>query len=309
MVYICVFILAGFLFLFFLKFKKAKNVLLSVILPPVDLEDEKQGNLFVLTYNVAGLPQRISSAKTPRKESMKMIGERLNAYDIVNVQEDFNYNSYLFSSTQHSYKTQHKRKVPFGDGLSTLSKFPIIEYRRIAWRACSGSDCFTPKGFSYIRVQLSKLVSIDVYNLHANAHDTVRSAQARRRNLDQLAQYIHDHSFERPLLVMGDFNAHYAYGLDNMNDFLKKTELKDVWVNLMNNGEFPALDPEFVSLNMLSLTNETESLDKILYRNSSHFKFMPASYDIDNLLFRDKDNLPLSDHLAVAVNLKWEWIY
>ncbi|MFD2555814.1 endonuclease/exonuclease/phosphatase family protein [Sphingobacterium tabacisoli] len=293
--------------LFFLRFRKARNIFISVVLPPGDVEDAHQGTIQVLTYNVAGLPQRISSADTPRKTSMETIGKFLNNYDIVNVQEDFNYNSYLFSTALHPYKTVHKGKVPFGDGLSTLSKFPILEYRRIPWRACHGSDCLTPKGFSYIQVQLAKTITIDLYNLHANAHDTRRSARARRDNLNQLAQYIHDHSLGRPLLVMGDFNAHYGYGEDNMLDFLKKTALRDVWVELKNRNEIPAIDPLFVAKDMLSLTNKTESLDRILYRNNPHFKFTPTLYDIDKKVFRNEIDQPLSDHLAVIVNLKWEY--
>lgn len=295
------------LLLFFLKFKNAKKILISVKQPLLDLDDFKNGELRVLTYNIAGLPQRISSASTPRRTSIALIGKYLNSYDIVNLQEDFNYNASLYGTSTHRYKTLHKGRVPFGDGLSTLSRFPIVEYRRIPWTSCSGSDCLTPKGFSYSQIQLSKKVTIDVYNLHANAHDTVRSAQARRKNLDQLAQYIYDHSAERPLLVMGDFNAHYAHGLDNLFDFLKKTDLKDVWVRLMNGESFPLLDPDFVAKDMLILTNKTESLDKIMFRNSTHFKFEPTFYDIDSTVFKDDSRLPLSDHLAVAVNLKWEW--
>lgn len=294
--------------MFFFKFDKAKKVLISVILPPVDLEDYKEGEINVLTYNIAGLPQRISSAKSPRRESISLIGKHLNNYDIVNLQEDFNYNSSLYATAKHLYKTLHKGRVPFGDGLSTLSNFPILEYRRISWQACNGSDCFTPKGFSYIQVQLAKQVTIDVYNLHANSHDSARSAQARRNNLDQLAQYIQEYSLDRPLLVMGDFNAHYAYELDNLFEFLEKTGLEDVWVDIINRGKFPLLDPHFVARDMLSLTNETESLDKILYRNNTHFKFTPIFYDIDHVLFRDENALPLSDHLAVGGTLKWVWM-
>lgn len=295
------------LLLFYLRFRKARNIFISAVLPPVEVEDARCGTIQVLTYNVAGLPQRISSADTPRKTSMEIIGRLLNNYDIVNVQEDFNYNSFLFSTAGHPYKTIHKGKVPFGDGLSTLSKFPILEYRRIPWSVCHGSDCLTPKGFSYIRVQLSKTITIDLYNLHANAHDTIRSAQARRHNLNQLAQYIHDHSLERPLLVMGDFNAHYAYGEDNMVDFLKKTALEDVWIGLKREGVFPVVDLEFKAKDMLSLTDMTESLDKVLYRNSTHFKFTPTFYDVDRVRFKDDANLALSDHLAVYANLKWEY--
>ncbi|MFD9637831.1 jacalin-like lectin [Streptomyces violascens] len=53
------------------------------------------GTLSVLTYNVAGLPEAISSAPTPREPSTTEIGRRIAPYDIVHVQEDFNYHARL----------------------------------------------------------------------------------------------------------------------------------------------------------------------------------------------------------------------
>ncbi|MFE0647286.1 jacalin-like lectin [Streptomyces sp. NPDC059534] len=52
----------------------------------------------VLTYNVAGLPDSISSAPTPREPATTEIGRRIEAYDIVHVQEDFNYHARLYAA-------------------------------------------------------------------------------------------------------------------------------------------------------------------------------------------------------------------
>ncbi|MGW2620992.1 jacalin-like lectin, partial [Streptomyces sp. NPDC001500] len=48
------------------------------------------GGFNVLSYNVAGLPEIISSASTPRDTSTTAIGRRIAPYDVVHVEEDFN---------------------------------------------------------------------------------------------------------------------------------------------------------------------------------------------------------------------------
>ncbi len=43
---------------------------------------------------------------------------------------------------------------------------------RIKWDDCSnasGDDCLTPKGFTFMRLQVDDGVYIDTYNLHADA--------------------------------------------------------------------------------------------------------------------------------------------
>jgi hypothetical protein len=128
------------------------------------------GEFSVLTYNVGGLPQIISSAATKRAPSIAEIGIRLNAFDIVNVQEDFNYNKQLYNSgNSHPFRTKTKGGVPFGDGLNTLSRFPVHEVRRIPWNECTEADCLTPKGFTFSRIEIAKNLYIHLYNVHANA--------------------------------------------------------------------------------------------------------------------------------------------
>src|SRR5690606_13350264 len=176
----------------------------------VELEERSSGELSLLTYNIAGLPEWISSAETPRSTSIREIGRLIENFDLVNLQEDFNYNRLLYLDNAHPFRTVSKGSVPFGDGLSTLSNYPILEFERMAWQACSGSDCLTPKGFTFMRVLLAKNVSIDVYNLHATAQNNVKAIIARGKNLDQLAEFMQAYSAGRALIIMGDFNAHYA---------------------------------------------------------------------------------------------------
>ena len=272
------------------------------------LADNREGELSVLTYNIAGLPEFISSAKSPRSSSTKAIAKKINRYDIVNVQEDFQYHKELYCKENlHPYRTEQKVAIPYGDGLNTLSKFPIVEIRRIPWSACSGSDCLAAKGFSLTRIEIAKNTLIDVYNVHATAQDDATAAKARQNNLLQLAKYIKKHSANHALLVMGDFNAHFMAGWDNLANFVHQTGLQDVWSKVINKGRLPEVQLDFVVKDKLSLNDNTESIDKIFYRNSLHITFEPLSYKMENKYFADRNGSALSDHYAISSRIKWQY--
>ncbi|NNN31916.1 endonuclease, partial [Streptomyces sp. S3(2020)] len=77
------------------------------------------GTFSVLSYNVAGLPEAISSAPTPRESSTTTIGQRIAPYDIVHAQEDFNYHAYLYAAdTAHPYRTATSGGAGIGSGLN-----------------------------------------------------------------------------------------------------------------------------------------------------------------------------------------------
>jgi len=272
------------------------------------MPDASYGQLNLLTYNIAGLPALISSAATERSSSITSIGERINGFDIVNVQEDFNYNKFLYSRNKHSYRTTAMGGVPFGDGLSTLSKYPIVDFERVSWTACNGADCLTPKGFSYARIQLAKDVFIDVYNVHATAQDDREATIARQQNMNQLKAYIKKYSANKPLLIMGDFNAHYAYELDNIGSFRQDLGLIDAWVSLRNRGEIPRYQVNFKSKAALDLTEDCEGIDKIYFRNDNHIVFEAKGYQVQKKLFQNEYGQDLSDHCAVSLQLGWRII-
>ncbi|TYP96697.1 endonuclease/exonuclease/phosphatase family metal-dependent hydrolase [Sphingobacterium allocomposti] len=304
--------LAGVLFLvcscFYLT-KSSKSAVFSTTTIRTDwaISDAVEGELSLLTYNVAGLPDLLSAAETPRAQSMREISGKLNKYDIVNVQEDFHYHKELYDGGDiHPYRTLHKEAVPYGDGLNTLSKYPIVETRRVAWKHCHGTDCLAAKGFSYNRIQLAKDLTVDVYNLHATAQDTEGAAQARRKNLLQLADYIAANSAGEAVLVMGDFNAHYAAHWDNMSAFAQKTGLIDAWVMAMNDGKHPPVKQPFTPNEKLALTDSCESIDKIFFRNSLQIEFTPRSYKVEKQHFSTRSGKPLSDHCAISFVLSWK---
>ena len=264
-----------------------------------------QGSLSLLTYNIAGLPEFISSAKTPRKESIGYIGSRLMQYDLVNLQEDFNYHQALCETNQHPYRTTSKGGVPFGDGLSTLSNYPIIFHRAIAWDDCSGADCLTPKGFSLTQVLLAKDVVLDVYNVHATAEDNRAAVNARRKNFQQLQAFIQQHSQENPLLIMGDFNTNYKSMDQVIPGFVSTLNLRDAWLELIYKGKLPEHGEVFIS-DKLKIENQHESIDKIFFRNGKEITLHPVRYAVEKSRFVNLDNRPLSDHCPIALNMRWE---
>ncbi|TDS17474.1 endonuclease/exonuclease/phosphatase family protein [Sphingobacterium paludis] len=269
--------------------------------------DATEGELTLLTYNVAGLPQLISAAESPRAASMKEIGQKINAFDIVNVQEDFHYHNELYyAGNRHTYRTRHKTSIPYGDGLNTLSKYPILFTKRIAWKDCHGTDCLAEKGFSVARIQLANDVMVDVYNVHATSQDHDAAASARRRNIKQLSAYINEHSAGQALLVMGDFNAHYAANWDNLLDFTQATAVQDVWLSMWKNGITPGVHENFASPEKLALTDTCESIDKIFFRSSNHIEFTPRSYKIEKQRFFNRTGQSLSDHCAVSFTMTWK---
>lgn len=279
------------------------------MLAPAPLAVASEGKFSVITYNVAGLPEIISSAVTSRAGSIAEIGRRLNDYDIVHVQEDFNYNTELYESgNSHPYRSAAMGPVPFGDGLNTLSKFPVHDVERVEWADCTGADCLTPKGFTRSRIQVAKEVYIDFYNVHANASNYPSAAAARCKNIHQLSSYIKKHSGKNAVIVMGDMNAHYCYKRDNIRTLLRDNGLHDAWVVLNKGGRFPDALADLPADDILGITDTCESIDKILFRNSDQIRLVPEYYKVPKDLFSDREGRPLSDHHPVSLSFSWKML-
>lgn len=153
-------------------------------------------SLTALTFNIAGLPEIIQTndVEGDKTENTGAIGDSMakNAFDFINVQEDFNYHAALvrsppkshvnskplannhvsqYETDNHKFRTATSGGVPFGSGLNTLSNFDFGDkVERITWdKTSSGSgDGLTPKGFTMVRAQVDS-ATIDVYNLHTDA--------------------------------------------------------------------------------------------------------------------------------------------
>lgn len=272
-----------------------------------ELSDDRSGNFSIITYNIAGLPQVISAAKTNRSTSIATIGVLCNEFDIVHIQEDFNYNTFLYEGGNfHPYRTISMGLAIFGDGLDSLSRYPITNFKRIEWQNRTGSDRLTPKGFSHCTVHLGLGVEVDFYNIHANSQDHPRAAKARRANYLQLATYINKFSVGKAIIVAGDFNSHFSFSEDNLVEFMDKTKLEDCWITLQRDHVIPIIDPLFLCVDIMDINNESESIDKVMFRSNDKLTLIPKVYEVEKEKFVDQYGEPLSDHWPISVVFDWK---
>src|ERR1051325_4707658 len=178
------------------------------------------GSFSVLTYNVAGLPQGLSSAPGDRATDTTLIGQRLGPYDIVQVQEAFTPHANLYAADAHPYRTPTSGGAGIGSGLNTLSNIPYDtdDFERVRWNSCQvgAGDCLTPKGFTFMRERLAEGVYVDFYNLHTNAGTNSGDEASRADNLSQLTAYIKTHSAGNAVVVMGDTNTAFTRSADTI---------------------------------------------------------------------------------------------
>lgn len=269
------------------------------------------GTFSVLTYNVAGLPESLSSASTPRDTSTTAIGTRIAPYDIVNVQEDFNYHAYLYATDTHPYRTATSGGAGIGSGLNTVSNYAWDgdDFERVGWNSCQidSGDCLTPKGFTFMRERLAEGVYVDFYNLHTNAGTNDGDEASRADNLSQLTSFISTHSAGNAVVVMGDTNTRYTRSADTIAEFASNNGLTDAWVKLIRGGSAPAKGSDALVCDQSGATvpNTCEVVDKVLYRSSKLVTLNATSYNNEHAKFLTSDGLMLSDHDPITVGFSW----
>ena len=267
------------------------------------------GTFNALSYNVAGLPEGLSSAPTPRDSATTAIGQRLSPYDIIHVQEDFNYHANLYATDTHPYRTPTSGGAGIGSGLNTLSNYAYDtdDFERVHWNSCQldSGDCLTPKGFTFMRERLAEGAYVDFYNIHTNAGTSAGDEESRADNLSQLTAFIKTHSAGNAVVVMGDSNARYTRALDTIAGFVADNGLTDAWVKLERAGTPPAPGTDALLCDENAITDTCEVVDKILYRGSTFVTLNATDYHNDHAAFLDSAGLMLSDHDPIAVKFSW----
>lgn len=270
------------------------------------------GEFLALSYNVAGLPEGLSSSNPER--NMPLIAPRLNAYDVVLVQESWKtpdpnpfapsriYHEILEAGSQHEFRSVPKTN-PFGsdpkrptaqlsDGLNRFSDYPFEEEVRVAWSSCfgvidAGADCLAQKGFSVARTTFGGAASVDIYNLHGEAGSTAEDVRIRAEHFAELAAFVHTFSAGRAVIVGGDFNLHTDRSPDAevFQALLSTAGLTDVCSALG--------------------CPEPGRIDKFLFRSGPDVSVEPRSIRFELEQFAREDGQPLSDHDALAVRFAW----
>lgn len=137
-------------------------------------EAASSGDFNVFSFNVNGLPGIGNGVPGSKKTNSGTIGSKLAqyGYDVAHLQEDFNFHAYIYETDNHPHRTPTSGPALIGSGLNTVANYPWENLQRIKWDDCSdfnSADCFTPKGFTAMRLLLDEGVSIDFYNVHADA--------------------------------------------------------------------------------------------------------------------------------------------
>lgn len=248
-----------------------------------------EGSLDVLTYNVAGLPQGISSSDPERY--IPQISPLLNAYPLVLVQEDFWYHTELSADVTLPHVSEPHNDDPeangIGDGLNRYSEFtfdPVVE--RVPWYACHGqldcsSDCLASKGWSFSRMTIDEGVELDVYNLHMEAGGCPEDLEIRTNSAIDLAEAIAERSEGRALIVAGDFN-------------LRATDPEDVeplMLVMEGAGLIDACD---------AVDCGDQRIDHIMIRSGNRVGLNVENWRVPEEFVDAEDGAALSDHLPVA---------
>ena len=219
----------------------------------------------IATLNVDGLPQKILVAKVnpdgPGGGGSVRIGRYLQkrGYDLVFMQEDFNYHEELTVPLEDDYQTDtwsgdvgvdghqidflHLQNHRFEcDGLMGAWKngITLTSTSRTPWTANFGKfshalDEMVTKGFR--RYELTVPVGffngtqIVVYNMHMDAGDTADEREgkdsldrdARLKQWNQLRDDILTQLDTRPIIIVGDLNSYYCRDQIKSN-FIDKIE-------------------------------------------------------------------------------------
>ena len=239
----------------------------------------------VATLNVDGLPQKVLFIKTnpdgPGADGSARIGKYLSqkSYDIVCLQEDFNYHGVIEPWLEDDYQLDtwsgavgtdvpgkkidymHLQNLRFDcDGLETIWKnnISLTGSERVSWDATFGkfshaNDEMITKGYRRYELTMPFGLDLIVYNMHMDAGDDpdemagndTNDRAARQAEWQQLKEDVLAHLSDRPILILGDLNSYYCRDQIQKN-FINEISnsglgtASDVYVELMKDGIYPA---------------------------------------------------------------------
>jgi hypothetical protein len=287
----------------------------------------QEGSFRLLSYNVAGLPQEVSSEQPT--EHIPLISPLLEDYDVVLTQEDFDwwtpgldgfdfaeYHGWLAADTTFEHRTaQHpgpeavgitredRPLLNVGDGLGVLSRFPFTGEQRVPWEDCFGgvtgpgaADCLSMKGFLVIRMELAPGVEVDVYDLHGEAGGSPDDQALQAADYEQLAAFIAEHSAGRAVIVGGDTNLHTDLEHEDAADGADI----EIWETFLAAAGLT---------DACTATDcpETGDIDKVAYRSADDgsVQLDATHHDFPDERFQDADGEDLSDHEPLEVDVEW----
>lgn len=305
------------------------------------------GSFSAVTFNVAGLPEILQNNDVPgdKTENTATIGTKFSDYgfDIIHVQEDFNYHATLYEYDNHTYRTATSGGVPFGSGLNTLSNYDWIDFTRVEWDDCSnasGADCLTPKGFTFMRMKIDQGVWIDVYNLHTDAgygsclsfspstfskhtqqctfqtpHTSISSSSPlthpSTEDADQTARQSNIQQVADHIDTYSTGNAVLVFGDTNSRytrtlDNIRLFSTQSSLTDAWVQIIHAGTPPSVESLcDNPSTTPSCETVDKLFYRGSPAVNLTATAFEYASSMFLQSNGSILSDHNPIHIDLAW----
>lgn len=280
-----------------LRRRLAPALLVALLLPGLGA---RAAELRLLTYNTHGLPAWIS--RDDPEARFPEIGAESNRYDVVLLQEDFAYHERLRERARHRFVLRgNPSRMPAcpicsGSGLTTLVRAGAVEAveaeRARPYASCSGwlggaNDCLATKGFLHARLRLDGGATLHVVNTHLDAGREPADREARRAQLETLAEVLEGETGGEALVVAGDLNLDDAVPADRalLEAFRTRLGLRDA-------GARP--DPD----------GGWEVIDYVLVRSGASARVTVLEAGEDPGFARA--GRPLSDHPALFVRLRVE---
>lgn len=269
-------------------------------------------SLNFLNCNVAGLPDLISMVEKDKisvRQRQEEIGKIFNSskYDVIAVQEDFNYHKNLSNQmSEFKYRTNFSGGVPGGDGLNVFTKNnPVYNEQRVKWDSIYGpiteGDTLTAKGFLYCVIDLGNGMTVDFYDIHADAFSGTENSLSRYNEYLQLLGFIDKNSKDRPVIITGDFNT--SIHLKGEGDDGKDEEFlynavtqfgfKDAWTQVKNDGNYDDFSKWSVQYPN-NYWGKWDSVEKFLYRSGGGIEISANEFEYIDLKSEAGENY--SDH-------------
>ena len=299
------------------------------------------GTFTCATYNVDGLPQKISfvsiNSDGPGASGTNSISAKIaqQNWDFIGFSEDFAYHSNLTSSLSNyqwgtyrgSISSSALYKTIDTDGLEfaanstcSWSEENIVAFTSSNGGLTSGANTCIKKGFRHYPVTVAEGVVVDVIITHMNTYSSSGSGHinAQHAQLKQIAQYINNlvATNNRPVILMGDTNCRYTrhdfqtyfWGVLNSN-----LTYADPWVEFQWDGVYPTYPSNSLMVSdatgtsssdiICADTQQGEVVDKIIYINHPD---APVQIKAQSYL-RDYDNFKgLADHMPIVVEFSYD---
>jgi hypothetical protein len=293
------------------------------------------GELTVLTYNVAGLPEPLSGSE-PATNS-PLISPLLNAYDLVLLQESWadetgtgllGYHHLIAGSADHPHRSQPAPN-PLGldasrpgaiqaDGLNRLSRFPFGPIDRHRWERCNGD---LP----------AEVVEVLLGGLGLEDLPIVGGVDGGSADCGALKGFSVARTTLAPGVEVDVYNLHADAGGGPADQAARADNLRQLAAHIsqhsqgravvvggdtnLREGRDPGVWAGFLAstglqdaCQVVDCGADADVIDKIAVRSGDAVELEVLSHGFERERFQRADGAPLSDHDALAVRLRWRLV-